>query len=207
MRRPLVLLLLSILIGAAINIPIAMQFLHSRTAPRAPTLVNDIGALAATHEWPATTPHDIPWPAPTQWQLEGSFGYRNFQVYGWEGTRSNPTDRVQMQVERMGWPLPVLERVQMWWPWDDTKWATTSEPDPALQLAWSGVILNPILFGVTLWLVLIVPFVVFFGLRKRRRSKRNECIKCGYPRGSSDTCSECGFKFESPSLKTPPTIS
>ena len=184
-----------------------MQFLHSRTAPRAPTLVNHFGPKAASQDWPATTPHDIPWPTPKQWQLEGSFGYRNFQVYGWEGTRSNPTDSVQMQVERMGWPLPVLERVQMWWPWNDPKWATNSESDPALQLAWSGIILNPILFGVTLWLVLILPFVVFFGLRKRRRSTRNECIKCGYPRGSSERCSECGFKFGSPSLKTSPTIS
>ena len=75
MKRSLKLLLLLILIGAAINIPFAMQFLHSRTALRAPMLVNDMGALAATHEWPATTPHDIPWPVIQQWQLEGSFGY------------------------------------------------------------------------------------------------------------------------------------
>ena len=77
-----------------------------------------------------------------------------------------------------------------------------------MQLAWGGILLNPILFGVTIWLVvLILQFVVFFGKRKCRRISRNECVKCGYPRGASERCSECGYKFESPLLKTPPTSS
>ena len=113
MKRPLILLLLFILIGAAINIPIAMQFLHSRTAPPAPILVNVIGPQAALHVWPADTPHDTPWPTPTQWVMNASFGYKTYNVYGWNGTRSNRIDRVQMQVDHMGWPLPVLEHIQM----------------------------------------------------------------------------------------------
>ncbi len=198
MRRSLVLLLLFIFIGAAINIPLAIHFLHSRTAPRAPTLVNDIGPQAAAHDWPAPTPHDTPWPAPTQWVMEGSFGYRHIQVYGWNGLRSNPTDRVQMQVQRMGWPLPVLQRVQMWWPWSDPKWQSNAESDPALQLVWSGVVLNPLLFGGTLWMVLVLPFVAFITVRRRRRIAHNCCPKCAYPRGSSQRCSECGFEVRPP---------
>ena len=204
MRRSLVLLLLFILIGAAINIPLAIHFLHSRTAPRAPTLVNDFGPQAAAHDWPAPTPHDTPWPAPTQWQMEGSLGYRNIQVYGWNGSRSNPTDRVQMQVERMGWPLPALQRVQMWWPWDDPNWQSNAESDPALQLVWTGVVLNPLLLGVTLWLVLVLPFVVFINVRRRLRIAHNCCPKCAYSCGSSQRCSECGYELRPPPTETAP---
>ena len=202
MKRPLILLLLFILIGAAINLPIAMQFLHSRTAPPAPILVNVIGPQAALHDWPADTPHDTPWPTPTQWVMNGSFGYKTYNVYGWNGTRSNRIDRVQMQVDRMGWPLPVLEKVQMWWPWDDPKWKTANEPDPALHLVWSGVVLNPLIFGLSLWLVFVLPLVLFFNIRRRRRIAQNLCIKCAYPRGTSEKCSECGHKFVSPLTET-----
>lgn len=202
MKRSLLLLLLLILIGAAINVPIAMQFLHSRTSPRAPMIVNERDQQAASRGWPSTTPHDIPWPAPRSWSMEQAFGYQNFQVNGWEGPSSTPTDRVSMQLQRIGWPLPVLEQVQMWWPWDDPKWATKSESDPALHLVWSGVVLNPLIFGITLWLVFVLPFNVYFTIRRRLRIAKNVCIKCAYPRGTSDRCSECGHTFTPPSTET-----
>ena len=107
----------------------------------------------------------------------------------------NPTDRVQMLVRRMGWPLPVLERVQMWWPWDDVKWLTDAESDPALHLVWTGVVLNPLLFGGTLWAVFILPIVLFINVRRRRRIAHNCCPQCAYPRGSSQRCSECGYEI------------
>ena len=202
MKRPLLLLLLFILIGAAINLPIAMQFLHSRTSPRAPTLIDKRGPEAVGYEWPADTPHDIPWPKPSSWMMAGSFGYRHYDVRGWNGTMNDPTDLVIMEVHRMGWPLPVLEQVQMWWPWDDPKWKTTNESDPALYLVWSGVVLNPLIFGLTLWLVFVIPIVLFFNIRLRHRIEQKVCIKCAYPRGTSEKCSECGYKFITPLIKT-----
>ena len=136
---------------------------------------------------------------------KGSLGYRNINVYGGVESPGGRTDRVQMLVQRMGWPLPVLQRVQMWWPWSDPKWQSNAESDPALQLVWSGVVLNPLLFGGTLWMVLVLPFVVFINVRRRRRIARNCCPKCAYPRGSSQRCSECGDEVRPPPKETAPT--
>ncbi len=53
---------------------------------------------------------------------------------------------------------------------------------------------------IWLWCVLVVPVVSFVGypmarcIRKKRRRRREQCIRCGYDlRGCSEGCPECGF--------------
>ena len=60
-----------------------------------------------------------------------------------------------------------------------------------LKPLWLGFVINTGFFGGILWLLICGPFV----LRRHRRHKRNQCVACGYPKGESDICSECGKSF------------
>lgn len=53
---------------------------------------------------------------------------------------------------------------------------------------WPGFVINTALYGGIPWLLICGPFV----LRRHRRRKRKQCVKCGYPIGKSDVCTECG---------------
>jgi hypothetical protein len=190
-RRSLLALLVLILIGGAINLPLAVQMLPSRTNRRADILIVDLrGAEAAAQSWPAATPHDTPWPPPTTYQVNHAWGLRSFLVHA--AAQTTGVNGHQMQVELVGWPLPVFERVQMWWPWDDPRWQTSAESDPAMRLHWPGVIVNPLIFGGGAWIVLIMPLLLFHYIRRYTRLVTHRCPACGYPAGRSPTCTECG---------------
>lgn len=102
-----------------------------------------------------------------------------------------------MQVEYIGWPLPCVRRVQMWWPWNDPAWASTKEPDPKPEVYLLGAIGNPLLLGVGVWAVLVLPIEVVVAVRRRRRLRRGACPACGYPAGQAVVCSECGSSLAS----------
>ncbi len=66
-------------------------------------------------------------------------------------------------------------------------------PTPILKVlplrpVWPGFAVNTVFYAVVLWLLIPGPFV----LRRLIRMKRSQCLKCGYPLGESDVCSECG---------------
>ena len=52
----------------------------------------------------------------------------------------------------------------------------------------SGFAFNTLFYATLLWLLIPGSFV----LRRFIRVKRGRCVKCGYPRGESAVCSECG---------------
>ena len=57
-----------------------------------------------------------------------------------------------------------------------------------LQPLWPGFAINTLLYAALAWLALFAPFA----LRRAIRRRHNQCERCGYPRGASDVCSECG---------------
>jgi len=57
-----------------------------------------------------------------------------------------------------------------------------------LQPLWPGFAINTLLYSALAWLVLFAPFA----FRRAVRRRRNRCECCGYPRGVSPVCSECG---------------
>jgi len=186
-KKPVLILILFILIAAAINFPFATFFLKSRRDAKGATVAQITGPEAVALGWPSDTPHETEWPQPGQWQETRSFAYRHIQVWG-GGSH-------QMEYQLIGWPLPVYEQVQMWWPWNDPTWQTTEQHDPALGVCWSGALLNPIIVGGAAWLVLVMPIFVGVSLRKQLRTLRGHCIKCGYDlRGDLEAgCPECGW--------------
>ncbi len=57
-----------------------------------------------------------------------------------------------------------------------------------LRPIWSGFIINTLFYGVFVWLA--VPGE--FALRRLLRAKRGLCMKCAYPIGTGEVCTECG---------------
>ena len=145
-RFILISLLSFVLIGGVINVPLAVTRLHSRLAPRPPHTLFASDIEAAAYGWPGPTPHTKPWPKPGQVQVYESWGYKHTQAWGPDEPGNN--NRHSMYVKLMGWPLPVLHEQKSWWPFDHPDWQTSAEPDPAMKLVWSGMLINPILLGI-----------------------------------------------------------
>lgn len=191
MKRSLLILLVIVLLVAAVNVPVAVMLVRPRSGAWPPSKTgfeNVIGPQAAMKPLPARPPHDQPWPPAIQWTRDATLG--RARIMTWHQSADGQS-RFQMQVEKYGWPLPAAEYVEFWWPWDDPVWKTTATHDPGFRLAWAGVLLNPILVGVPLWMLVMSP-VVYRWLRARRRDRRGLCPACGYPVGAASVCSECG---------------
>lgn len=54
--------------------------------------------------------------------------------------------------------------------------------------SWPAFIASTIMYAIAFWLLLRLRQTV----RAFVRSRRGQCVNCGYPRGSSGICSECG---------------
>jgi len=60
-----------------------------------------------------------------------------------------------------------------------------------LRPIWPGFVANTLFYAAFLWLLIPGPFA----LRRFIRIKRGLCVACGYPKGESAVCSECGKAF------------
>lgn len=67
--------------------------------------------------------------------------------------------------------------------------------DSGLVLNWPGVIGNPLLAAIALWLVFVAPFVLWLDVRRRFRIHKGLCPQCAYPVGTSSQCTECGIEL------------
>src|SRR5262245_56223400 len=90
-----------VLVGAAVNVPVAVMLMNVPTPFQGGAEVDLSGAAAPTH-WPLATPE--PWPAPNLWQEWWSTGVRRIVV------RSvDPPETYSMEIRHYGWPAPVIE--------------------------------------------------------------------------------------------------
>ena len=55
-----------------------------------------------------------------------------------------------------------------------------------------GFPLDTTICGGALWIVAVGPFRLRRAMLTRRRSKRGQCLACGYPKGPGLVCAECG---------------
>jgi hypothetical protein len=188
LKRAVIIIGILALLAAAVNFPVAMWCAKSRSQTTFESMVSVQGPGAAAHRWPVRGPHQQEWPEITQYTEMRDFGCRHVQVHA-GGTH-------QMQVEYLGWPLPCVRRVQMWWPWNDPAWASKEEPDPKPQVYWLGALGNPLIFGLVPWAVLVLPAEVVLLIQRRRRFRRRLCLNCGYPAGGAEPiCTECGARL------------
>jgi hypothetical protein len=66
------------------------------------------------------------------------------------------------------------------------------ESDPAPSLKLQGLVLNPLIVGGAAWMVLVLPWFLGIIITRWSRRRRNRCMACGYPIGTSSVCTECG---------------
>lgn len=192
MRRSFLLLLLLLVLAllffacATANLLVAIRATNLNGKPTTP-VANLFGAEAAAKGWPAATP--MPWPVVTQWSAEHGFAYR--LSIAWSSPSPDTTTH-QMVFEEFGWPLPVLDRVQLWWPWDDPKWTTTVPPDSELRIRWSALTLSSAAMALAIWLLLFGPFHLWTAARRWRHRSMGACLQCAYPLRGAQRCPECG---------------
>jgi hypothetical protein len=177
-------LIVYIAVMAMINVPWALTRMQWRgDVPRVGRIVATEVPTARRH-WPSSTPHPELWPAPHYWHESTLFGWRYFNV-------RSESDSFIMQVQQLGWPWPVIEQKQMWW--KDNIWQlrdVQSDPTPSLKL--EGLILNPIVVGIAVWIVVLLPWLLANAIHRKIRRRRGKCLDCGYPVGTSSICTECG---------------
>ena len=177
-----------ILFAASASVRVAVMLTVARLTPTR-TVLNLKGSEAAARGWPARTPHAHAWPEPTAWAVRSAWaGHRRSK--GWAQTWGYDTHSVQ--VDLSGWPLPVPRNVRVWWVWDDPAWVTTAQSDRGLGLAWSGVVVNPLLVGGGLWVGLVSLPVGAVIVRRAVWARRGLWVCCAYPVGASRLCTECG---------------
>ena len=184
MKRQLLIIAVLILIAGAINPFVAVMCIRSRTQlPRVPRSVHLTGSEAAAKGWPARGPHLQDWPAPVSLSFHESFGYVRIDGRGvdFQGKSTH-----SMEVKRMGWPLPVLEVRQFWWPWKDPAWVSPADPNPAMNLYWVGVVANPVIAASAIWVALFGLIVGGRCLARRLGLKQMQRQRGGYPTDESD---------------------
>ncbi len=192
-----------VLVAAIINVPWALTFMRSRDTVRQ---VPSAEFLQLPPEWPVSTPHVKPWPAPESWSEGRVFGCRVFDVR----TKQTEVGRnaFAMEAQLLGWPLPVIEDKQMWWDWDDPA-LKGPESDPAPTLRLQGLLLNPLILGGGVWAVIVLPWLIAIVATRRWRYQKRRCMDCGYPIGVNVVCTECGraVRRRSDQAATPPSPS
>ncbi len=126
-------------------------------------------------------------------------GYTHYYVWGTEVDNNGIKSAVTVYLRcNAGWPMYSFEGASFmtangmeksFFSFGPTSWIGTGVAYYLpLKPTWPGFVVNTGLYGGVPWLLICGPSI----LRRYRRRKRNQCAACGYPRGESDVCTECG---------------
>ncbi len=203
MRRYLITIATCVLAGAVVNVVVAWGcgFYYAANSisladlPLLELYGSDAQPLVRRH-LNLGAPRDYDYTA----QTSVGFGWRHRLLTAWNVDEakffSNPGEERVVVVICAGWPClshqgesqvepqPVTYRFA-WLVQESSVGEWTFIP---LRPIWPGFIANTVLYGVLLWLAILGPFV----LRRLVRATRGRCPGCGYSRGKSAVCSECG---------------
>ncbi len=118
-----------------------------------------------------------------QWVMEAGLPFRSMflvrnQTYRWGQFPSSISARRPASIAE-GLEIPA------WVPWCGLNRYGRYLPT---QIAWLGFAANTVAYGGVAWFAACIPVAI----RRRTRSERGLCISCGYPRGTSPVCTECG---------------
>lgn len=108
-----------------------------------------------------------------------------------------------VRMTKAGWPLYAIEGNEFRIP-THPGWRIERHGCMGLAILWPfgvesipirpilpGFIVDSTMFGAIAWLLLTIPGAAVRLIRRRR----GQCPACGYPRGSSPICTECGAAF------------
>jgi hypothetical protein len=144
-------------------------------------------------------------------KIEGwAFGIHRVRYYGvWKHEPWKLHDQDWLEVHCAGWPLFCLCG-ETWTKAagqpNSTQWMCTVNRNSCdslvfpLRPLWPGFAINTIFYAAVLWVLFAVPGRV----RRWRRIKRGVCVRCAYPVGASDVCTECGTPRNAVPWASPP---
>lgn len=183
-------------LGIALNIAIAWA-----CAWRSELSDSGPGGLLPSN-WPEEAPES--WPdRPEYVFIDSGFGIQSQTLNAGERQIS-----YRMYLYQTGWPLPSMRwsvQGSGFWnrPLNAAEMASTgldmgdtffpndqSAEKRRLPLIpiWLGFIVNSLLYSALFWFIFAGPF----SIHRLRRRLRHQCMRCGYPIGTSDVCTECG---------------
>lgn len=202
---------LFLILGAIADIPIAWSIaLWTSTGP-----LNSVQPPSRSLE--KGEPFEWPFPAPTAWGAPIAVAWSEGFGIDWQAASKLPPGSPDAQTVfgfRAGWPFRTMmcyeQRVQ------DSGGALFSKPSLTggivlpgrlnsamwrvddnhrrlpLMPVWPGFLWGALLNALAFWFLLaLIPRAVRF-TRSSARVRRNACAACGYPRGASPQCAECG---------------
>lgn len=155
-----------------------MQSLHSDGRIRWPAYVLQSGPDG---EWTKYA-GDLPYEA---WASEGPAiltraGWPMLSIEGWEldpGAAIAP-----------GGTMARMANARWGWGWDRSTLSPYRDPLLPLRPMPHGFAVDSILYAALTWMLAYGLATVRRGIRKRQQ----RCVHCGYPRGTSPVCTECG---------------
>ena len=218
-RRPAKLLLVCLLLGAIVNVLVAwgLVLFNDRVEERSQHEIN--GGFVET--WRTHVPSDWSRLPEIAFVSTGTFGMETLSLFDFgiaaeslkrapdwsgsielEGVRATSDKTTFRGLSRLqvGWPLHAMEFMVIF----DT--ASVGDPqninatkpiDFPFNLGtrrlpygplWPGLFANTIFYAAIVWLMIRGPWET----RRRWRELHGKCGACGYPRGESPICTECG---------------
>lgn len=198
-------LLISLLIGAALNFLLALFCLYKQEGPQTPTpgataqkIWNRYAIADANEHGPATF-----------LRLSGALGCDFITLDAANGDPNQPAPP-RMMITRMGLPFRAFEAMHSWGPVQPTHSGGIPVASFRPNVAWvsiiplrpivSGLVLNTLLFGGLAWAVLFGPIAMVRRTQRQMRMLRRHCPQCDYDlQGNLDAgCPECGWRRTNP---------
>ena len=148
-------------------------------------------SIEGTGWWPSV-PKGIPdLGQPFLWNRVEQPGRRFYLMFFRDPVDQTSQSLNELLVITTGWPCITVEhkRVihvmskQVVWP-TDAEYRVIYHP--------LGLILNPIIYALPVWLVLMGVRWLLVSSRRRRRASRGLCVRCAYTLDGLSVCPECG---------------
>ncbi len=149
------------------------------------------GAPEGSGWWPAVPSGVEGLEQPDFWTRVEQPGRRVFLMAFRDPAATNTSDFHILSAVTTGWPLRSVERKQV-------KHVLTSSvvwpSDGSSQLIYHplGLILNPIIYALPVWLLLMGAHWAFITRRTQKRKNLGLCPRCAYDLDGLPACPECG---------------
>ena len=174
------------LLGALASVLFAVN--RTQALPTVNMTLQYLAQLGRSAEWPAQPPATAHWPSATNDAEAHEFGHVMLEAHAVDATHNSTH---HMQVSRLGWPLPVLERIELNRKDENRVGDKWVRYDLGFTVMWVNLAAQSVgigLFGAGF----AIGIFAIQALRIRSRTRRGECVACRHPLANLPTCPECG---------------
>jgi hypothetical protein len=210
-------LVVLLLLGCVINLYIAFDGpgVDSYRLPTVETLAPYSKKAADQYWWPSVPEAVTHYGEPNDWVHDGNI-FKRFYAFDLGFHDPYKELNYSLNEHHFGWPLVsrVTKKVSSL-NLSDLQAGRTIWPAPPAGVRWGspavsykplGLILNPIIYALPVWLVLMGLRWVCVSLRLEKRDRLGRCIKCAYTLQGLRDCPECGLAFEDRRVRRPTLV-